>query len=216
MAGSCKALIGRPPRFTIATGLCRNDKCDRPFFWKRYRNEAARKFCSRECVWATRPAKGQPRKLPPTAEVLRLYFEEMRSTVWIGRKYGTSFGNVAACIERAGRKLRPVGTHAVPKTCKIEDCQNPPHRMIHATNGVEYGTLCLKHRTEHYRRLNREQRRRKRNIDPERQEPWRTKEPENQEYHDLQRAKKVLRSARSLISKLESGNGQQATTEDAG
>jgi hypothetical protein len=186
-------MIGRPPIHAPVGAFC--EQCEEAFFRKPYAGERLR-FCGNICRNEYRPAKGQPRKLPATAEVVRLYVKENLPTTEIGRRYGANHKTVRTHLLRAGVALRKYTT---PLICRVKDCGRPALKVIHRANASMYGTLCAEHRALHRRQLNREIARKNRGIDPSRYNPWRLKENE-QERKWLSNARSLLKQAQRLAN----------------
>lgn len=126
------------------------------------------RFCSRTCLTAFYREKR--RKLPDRTTLIDLYLKRGLSTCKIQKLYGvTDPATVRKALLKYGVKLRS-GKNTRPKFCKIDGCERPVHRIKHAGNGAEYGTLCKRHWAAHRATLNRWQRRKDDNIPPEK---WR-------------------------------------------
>lgn len=126
------------------------------------------RFCSRTCL--TKFFRDKRQKLPCREELLDLYLNKRLSTCKIAKMYGvTDPCTVRKALLGHGVTLRSV-KDSKTQTCTSPDCQSPVHRIKHAGNGAEYGTLCKHHWALHRAELGRWQRRKDNAIPPER---WR-------------------------------------------
>lgn len=124
------------------------------------------RFCSRTCL--TEFYRNKRRKLPPREVLMDLYVNQRLSTVKIANMYHASDPSVVRqALVKYGIPRR-FGSETKTQTCDYPDCKEPVHRIRHAGNGSEYGTLCKKHWKLHRAELNRWQRRKDHNIPPER------------------------------------------------
>lgn len=150
-------MIGRKPTHVMVTSNC--EACGAAFDWKRYPYSPTRRFCRHDCYMgrgkASRPSTGnrpgKPRKLPETVELARLYLEDNLSTPEIARRFGvTDPHTVRTALLRAGVPMR---RKTVALHCTVDGCSEPIHKIKHAGNGAEYGTLCSWHWQQHRRSL---------------------------------------------------------------
>src|SRR5579872_4162664 len=190
----CKK-TGVIPKHQIRTRDC--ERCKIPFKYKFYPKAKPRRFCSQLCRNIARPCKGQPRKLPAREEVVRLYVEERLPITKIAKMYGACHKSVLAQLNRAGA---PIRRHTVAEKCRISRCKNPVQKILHRGNGSLYGTLCAEHRESHRLKLNRNIRRRLNGITPDRFNPWRYKEKENDRIW-IRKSKELLNKVRAASSK---------------
>jgi hypothetical protein len=119
---------------------------------------------------------GRVAKLPDIEELERLYVDERLTSVQIAKMFNCVPSSVIHQMRHYQVPTRPrgKGNKRDSSQCREivnvetgEKCGKPVHKIRHAGNGALYGTRCLEHRKEHYRRLNREGSRKRFNRPPE-------------------------------------------------
>ena len=190
--------IGRP--VTIPRGKRKCIGCNCTFYFAAHEGEEP-KFCSKECRDANRHLihAGKPRKLPAAQKVIELYQSGLSSTQ-IAAMYGCNTHKTVTCmLERAGVQRR-AAVRITHNTCQEAGCNAPVYLIRHPGNGSWYGTRCKEHRTIHYNRLNRDERRKTKGTPPDKYRPSQINELKPKGWKWITKSKKLLREVRKLTN----------------
>lgn len=143
--------FGRKRERPLQGSVC--EVCSKAFLWTRGGNSSIAthqrtgRFCSKGCLvkWLHKHRQ----LLPHAEEIKRLYWDDGKSLWEIARMFGvTSHSAVKTAMAKAGVARRPK-KNIGKKSCIVEGCVKPTHKILHAGNHSPYGRRCKQHWNEH-------------------------------------------------------------------